>query len=415
MIQAMYSGIAGMKAFKSSLDVIGNNIANVNTTAYKAARSTFKEMLSQTLKGASGPSGGRGGINPAQVGLGVVVGSIDVDQTQGSLLATGRTTDLAIEGNGFFAVGDGTRTYYTRDGSFTLDANNTLVTSGTGMKVLGWTADPITGLIDTTQPIGADSRIEIPIGAMSVARQTSVINISGNLDASSAPGDQHTVTFHIYDSLGITHEVRVQFTKSATPAQWDYEVYCPDVGSAAVASGALTFNPDGFNTVSSIPISLTFAEPNGSTQPLIASIDTKQISQLAGEGSTADMSYQDGLPLGTLESFSIGRTGLISGAFTNGSTRALGQLVLANFTNPSGLLKAGNSLLTESPNSGNATLGIPGSGELGLVTSGFLEGSNVDLAAEFANMIVAQRGFQASSRIISTSNEILQELVTLAR
>ncbi len=415
MIQAMYSGIAGMKAFKNCLDVIGNNIANINTIAYKASRSTFKEMMSQTLKAASGPSGGKGGTNPVQVGLGGVVGSIDTDQTQGSLFSTGRITDLAIEGNGFFAVGDGDRIFYTRDGSFTLDANNTLVMSGSGMRVLGWTADSITGLVDTTQPIGPNSRIEIPVGSLSVARQTSLINISGNLDALSAPGDQHTVTFHIYDSLGITHEVRVQFTKSATPAQWDYEVYCPDVGSASVASGALTFNPDGSNLVSSIPISLTFAEPNGSVQPLVASIDTKQISQLASEGSTADMSYQDGLPLGTLASFSIGRTGVISGSFTNGSTRTLGQLVLANFTNPAGLSKVGNSLLTESPNSGNARFGLPGSGELGQVISGFLEGSNVDLATEFANMIVAQRGFQASSRIIATSNDVLQELVTLTR
>ncbi len=414
MIQAMYSGISGMKAFKSSLDVIGNNIANVNTIAYKSGRTTFKEMLSQTLSGASRPSARQGGVNPTQVGLGVVVGAIDIDLGQGSLTATGRTTDLAIEGSGYLAVTNGTRTYYTRDGSLALDSENNLVTSGNGMRVMGWQADRDTGAIDTSAPITANSSIEIPVGGLSIARQTSSISVGGNLDASSANGALYPVRFSVYDSLGLTHEVRIDFTKSATPAQWNYSIYCDDVGGAAVTSGSIAFDTKGYSTVKEIPISMSFATPNGSVRPLTATINVEKLSQLNGQ-YTADLISQDGLPLGTLESYSIDRTGLITGSFTNGSTRALGQIALAGFTNPAGLTKVGNNLLTESPNSGVPRLGIPGTGGLGKVTAGFIEASNVDLANEFANMIVAQRGFQANSRVITASDEVLQELVSMKR
>lgn len=414
MIQAVYSGISGMKVFKSSLDIIGNNVANVNTTAYKASRGTFKEMLSQTIMGASAPSGTTGGSNPSQIGLGVILGSVATDQSQGSMLPTGRATDVAIEGSGFFALGDGTRTSYTRDGSFALDANNNLVSASTGLKVLGWTADKFTSQIDTTQPISAGSAIEIPLGGLSVARATSAISISGNLDASMAVGDQAPVRFAIYDSLGLTHELRVVFSKSNTPAQWDYQVYCDDAGAAPVAAGSIPFDSKGYSTVQTIPLSMTFANTNGSVQPLEATINVEKISQLNGK-TTADLSYQDGLPLGTLESFDIDRSGIVTGTFTNGSTRPLGQIALAEFTNPAGLSKGGNNLLVESPNSGVPRIGAAGTGGLGKVASRFLEASNVDLASEFANMITAQRGFQANSRIITVSDEVLQELVSLKR
>ncbi len=420
MIKAMFSGISGMLAFKSSLDVIGNNIANVNTTAFKSGRATFKETLSQTIKGASAPSGGTGGTNASQVGLGVVIGSVDNDQTQGSMMATGRTTDLAVEGNGFFALGNGSQVMYTRDGSLALDAENNLVNASTGMKVLGWTADMATGSIDTTVPIVASSSINIPVGGMSMARATSKIGLTGNLDGSAAIGDAHEIRFSVYDSLGVRHEVQVNLTKAANQvaapnyATWNYSVVCPDVGAAAVTSGQLTFDGQGFSRVAGIPISLTFSTPNGSIQPLTATIDTSALTQIGGE-SDADMAYNDGLPRGTIESFTIDRKGTVFGSFTNGATRPLGQVALAQFNNPGGLMKSGNNLVTESPNSGSARLSLPGEGGLGLLTSGYLEGSNVDLANEFASMIVAQRGFQASSRIISVSDEVLQELVSLKR
>lgn len=415
MIQAMYSGISGMRAFKQSLDVIGNNIANINTTGFKGGRATFKEMLCQTMAGASGPTGNRGGVNANQIGLGVLMGSIDQNMNQGSMQSTGRSTDLAIEGNGFFALGNGGSIMYSRDGSFTLDADFNLVSSSSGMKVLGWPADVNTGELDTSAAVTGDTGIKIPVGGLSIARQTTGINVGGNLNAASATNFSYPIKFDIYDSLGLTHEVRVVFTKTANPAEWAYEVHCPDVDNAApVQSGTIAFDNQGFSTLDSIDLSLTMATPNGSVTPLDCSIDTRSISQLNG-ANTVDLTYQDGLPLGTLESFSIDRSGMVVGTFTNGTTRTLGQVAMVGFNNPAGLIKQGSNLMVESPNSGVAKIGIPGTGGLGMITPGFLEASNVDLANEFANMIIAQRGFQANTRIMTTADEVLQELVNMKR
>jgi len=420
MIQALLSGISGMKAFKSSLDVIGNNIANINTTAYKASRASFKEMLAQTLKPASGPSSTTGGVNPFEVGLGVMVASVDTDQRQGAMLATGRETDLAIEGNGYFALSGGGRVSFTRDGTFALDAANNLVSTSTGLYVLGWMGDPNTGEIDTSSPITADSRISIPVGKLALAKQTSVINVAGNLDASAAEGNTYSIRFTIYDSLGLMHDVEMSFTKVAnqtTPPYeptWEYSTSCPDAGASPVATGTITFDSLGHSKVASIPIAITFSDPNGSTQPLVATIDASNISQLNGD-STVDMTYQDGLPTGVLESFSVDRYGVVIGRFSNGSARRIAQIALADFNNPAGLARSGNNLLSETPNSGPARFDAPGIGGLGMINSGFLEGSNVDLASEFANMIVAQRGFQANSRVITVSDEVLQEMISIKR
>lgn len=428
MIQAMYSGISGMKAFKSNLDVIGNNIANVNTIGYKAARATFKEMLSQTIQGASAPTSGRGGTNPSQIGLGVVIGSIDVDGSQGSMTSTGRQTDLAVEGNGFFALGDGKGIVYTRDGSLALDSQNNLVSASTGLRLLGWTADPASGVIDTSSAITGASGIQIPIGSMSLARQTSKIDLSGNLNAAYEVGKFDEIKFDVFDSLGLSHELKMVFTKAADQqtldtdgnvikenAAWNVDIFCPDVDATnPIQTTTISFDDKGYSQLKNINIAVNFTDPNGSVQPLNATIDTSTLKQLNGE-STAALSYQDGLRLGTLESFGIDRNGMISGTFTNGSTRPLGQIAVAQFNNPDGLAKIGSNLLTESPNSGAPRLGLAGEGGRGRVSAGFLEASNVDLANEFANMIVAQRGFQANSRIITVSDEVLQELVSLKR
>jgi flagellar hook protein FlgE len=423
LIQAMYSGISGMKAFKSNLDVIGNNIANVSTVGYKSGQATFKEMLSQTINSASAPSESRGGTNASQVGSGVTLGAIVRDNSQGSMTSTGRSTDLAIDGNGYFILGGGSSVAYTRDGSFSQDAEYNLVSSSSGLRVLGWQADTTTGEIDTSTPITSSSSISIPVGGMSLAKATSTIDLSGNLDASSEDGSEYSIKFDIYDSLGITHEINIKFTKlaedsTATPpvpaSTWQYEVFCPDVQEAAVNTGNISFDTYGYSTLDEIDLSLNFSSANGSVQPLEATIDTSNISQLNGDDSV-DLSYQNGLPLGTLESFSIDSSGLIVGSFTNGSTKNLGQIAIAGFNNPAGLIEGGSNLLLESPNSGSPSIGTPGISGLGTVKSCYLEASNVDLATEFANMIVAQRGFQANSKIISAADEVLQELVNLTR
>lgn len=417
MIQAMYSGISGMKAFKSDLDVIGNNIANINTTGYKAARATFKELMIQTIAGASAPSGGRGGTNPSQIGLGVMLGGISTDQTQGSMQSTGRNSDVGIEGNGMFALGNGQGMLFTRDGAFALDAQNNLVSISTGLKVLGWTADVATGNLDTASQITGDSTITIPIGGMSLAKQTTLVEISSNLDASLASGAVKDVKFDMFDSLGVRHAINVKFTKTANPSEWTCDVYCPDASvdpDDPVGTGTVTFDTGGHSEVDSLQVSMSLVNPNGSAEPIEWEMNLSNLSQLSGE-NTADLTYQDGLPLGTLESYSIDRSGAVFGTFTNGSTRQLGQMALAIFNNAAGLTKMGGNVLAESPNSGTPQLGLPGSGSRGMLSAGFLEASNVDLANEFANMIVAQRGFQANSRIISAADEVLQELVSLKR
>jgi flagellar hook protein FlgE len=414
----MYSGIAGLKAFKSSLDVIGNNIANVNTISYKAGRVTFKEALSQTMSGATGPTSDRGGTNPVQLGLGVVVGAIDSNMAGGSPQSTGRQTDLMIEGGGYFVLGDGVKKVYTRDGAFGLDAQNNLVSGSTGMKVLGWQADALTGTVDSSGQITSQSGINIPVGLLSTARATGRVDIGGNLDATEAVGESRTIEGQVYDSLGVLHKQTIKFTKAANDPTtheqiWDYEVTCPDVSTTVpVKTGSINFDTNGYSKVASIDMGLTFAVPNGSVQPLNITLDMSSISSISGD-YTISQGGGDGLSLGTLESYTIGPDGTILGMFTNGSKRALGQIGIAQFTNPAGLSKLGNNTLTETPNSGPAQLGTAGSGGKGLISSGFLESSNVDLAQEFASMIIAQRGFQANSRIITVADQVLQELVSM--
>jgi flagellar hook protein FlgE len=412
----MYTGVSGLRAHKTQMDVISNNIANINTVGFKASRLNFKEMLSQTLRGATAPkTGGIGGTNPIQVGLGTGVGSVDVTQSQGSLFATGKATDVAIEGNGFLILGDGQGKYYTRDGSFQIDGEGTLVSAATGLKVLGWTADPVTGTIDTTIPVTPTSFIRLPVGQLALARQTTTITYGGNLNSLTEEGGSYSATVQIYDSLGAPHSLTVTFTKTENDGEWAWEASSPDAApGSSVGSGTITFDAFGNASVTTGTISLELDGANGASSPLDITLDFRAVTQLAGD-TTVSPASQNGLPLGALDSFTIGKDGVISGCFTNGMTQPLGQIALAQFTNPSGLTKIGNNLMVDNSNSGLPRIGQPGVGSLGSITAGFLESSNVDLPTEFANMIVAQRGFQANSRIITTSDEILQELVQLKR
>ena len=416
MIQAMYSGVSGLKAHKIDLDVIGNNIANINTTGFKAGRVTFREMLSQTLRGAGAPTTGVGGSNPMQVGLGVGVSAIDLLTNQGSLQATGRPTDMAIEGNGLFVLGDSSGFFYSRDGSFQVDSDSNLVAAASGMKVLGWMADPATGTVDTTAPVLPTSALKVPIGKLGIGKATSAMSFGGNLDARTETGGQISRTAQFYDSLGVSHPLNLVFEKTADAAKWTYSFYSADAADPDVplATGTIVFNDKGQPDVEEATLSVTFAVPNGATSPQTLKVSFQSVVQRAGE-SSIEPSSGDGSPPGTLETFSIDRNGVIFGNFTNGSIQALGQLAIGTFSNPAGLNRAGSNLMTESPNSGLPRIGVAGVGSRGNISVGFLESSNVDMATEFANMIVAQRGFQANSRIITAADEILQELVQLKR
>lgn len=415
MLQSLFSGASGLRAHQTQMDVIGNNIANINTVGFKASRAEFKQALSRMLRGGTAPGvGSTGGTDPMQIGLGVSVGDIATIQTQGSLQSTGRTMDLAIEGDGFLSLGGGSQRLYTRDGSLTVDGNGTLITGGNiGYHVLGWSADPATGSIDTTGSLGD---IKLQVGQTAIARQTSNVQYAGNLDSTTATGGTANTSYTVYDSLGTAHTLKVTFTKTANPGEWSWAA-ASGSDSFDVSTGLMTFDTNGkVKTGGSATPTLTLASPGGANANIKMTLDFSSLTALAGSGSsTVSPTSQDGLALGTLSSYSIDPTGVITGSFSNGMTQALAQVSLAGFTNPNGLTKVGGNMFAQSADSGLPQVGTPTTGGRGKISSGYLEMSNVDLSTEFTNMIVAQRGFQANSKIITSSDEMLQDLIGLKR
>ncbi len=409
MLQAMYSGISAIEAQQTSMDVIGNNIANVNTTAYKSGRVTFEDQLSQTIQGASTPTGNVGGTNPQQVGLGVRVAAIDSVMAQGGLQSTARPTDMAIQGNGYFMLGNtnGTGVSYTRDGSFSLDSNGNLVNGSSGAFVLGWKADP-NGKIDSTKQITSASRLSIPVGGLTAVQPTSNISFGGNLSAEATPATPaYTRTTKVYDSLGEPANVTLAFTRGTAPNTWNW-TGSGDAG--ATGSGTITFDSTGKQTAATGTVTLN--PTDGASASQVITPDFSTVTQIAG-ASSASPTAQNGFAPGTLQSFSVDDTGAISGIFNNGLTRVLGQMALADFPNDAGLSRSGGNTYATSINSGLPTIGTAQSSSLGKISTGYLEQSNVDLSNEFTSMIVTQRGFQANTKIITTVDQLLNEVIQL--
>ncbi|HZL80968.1 MAG TPA: flagellar hook protein FlgE [Demequina sp.] len=392
MLRSLFSGISGLRSHQTMLDVTGNNIANVNTTGFKSSQTQFQDALSQVVQNASGAQAGTGGTNPAQVGLGVRVAGVTTNFTQGASQLTGRSTDMMIQGDGFFVVRKGADTFYTRAGGFDFDATGQMVLPGEGALVQGWAA--VNGVIDTNSPL---TDLRVPAGTLMGAIATTSATYEGNLQSDAATGTTIERAVKAYDSTGVEREITLTFTKSA--AGWS--LAAAD-GTSTAAPGAMTFAADG---------SLT--SPTGFTLGSV-SVDLSTVTGFAGV-QTAAASTQDGHSAGTLQAFSLGADGTITGSFSNGLKQTVGRIALGNFTNPAGLEKAGGSLFRTTVNSGNAQVGAAGTGGRGGLAGGALEMSNVDLSSEFTNLIIAQRGFQANSRVITTSDELLQELVNLKR
>ena len=411
MLQAMYSGISAIEAHQQKMDVIGNNIANVNTTAYKAGRVTFQDQLSQTIQGAGAPTGTIGGTNPQQIGLGVKVGSIDTLMAQGGLQSTTRPTDMAIQGNGYFLLGDSTGVSYTRDGSFSLDSNGNLVNGSNGSFVLGWKADA-NGKIDSTKQIDPSSKLGIPVGGLTAVQPTSNVTFAGNLSAEAAGTDTYTRSVVVYDSLGEKQTVSLNFqrdTASADPAHtWKWTAS----GTGISGTGGITFDTTGKQTASTGAITLNPADGAATGQTVTP--DFSSITQISGS-SSASPSTQNGFGPGTLQSFSVDQTGAITGIFNNGLTRVLGQMAMADFPNPAGLERAGSNAFKTTINSGLPSVGTALSGSLGKISTGYLEQSNVDLSTEFTDMIVTQRGFQANTKIVTTVDDMLNDVIQIKR
>ncbi len=411
MLRSMFSAISGLRAHQTKMDVTGNNIANVNTVGYKSSTTVFQDALSQVIRAGGAPAADRGGTNPAQVGLGVKVAAITTNWTQGATQSTGRSTDFMIEGDGFFVTRSGTEQLYTRAGSFDFDGAGRLVTPD-GSVLQGWMADA-SGVVNPNGPIGD---LSVPYGQIVNPAQSSSGVVAGNLPAGAATGESVQTGITMYDSQGVPQKVFYNFTKVAAANTWEMDVVHED-GTVLVNNAAVAFNAAGALTTPAAPGTLAAFTPPVATYPSWTSpvtIDLSGLSQFGGV-NTVTAPSQDGYALGSLQSFQLGNDGTIMGVYSNGLRQPLGKLALASFNNPGGLEKAGSSSFRVGDNSGVANVGVAGVGGRGVLNSGALEMSNVDLAEEFTGLIVAQRGFQANSRVITSSDEILQDLVNLKR
>ncbi len=462
MMRSLYAGVSGLQNHQIRMDVLGNNISNVNTTGFKKGRVTFHDMLSQTMSGAAKPTDEVGGINPKQIGLGMMVAAIDTIHTQGSLQTTGVMTDLAIQGEGFFIEKAGDKLFFTRAGNFALDKDGRLVNPANGMRIQGWMAEKIGGqsMVNTS---GDLEDLVIPVGDKDPAAATTEVYFASNLDkrlpvippgagAEEIRKGTWTTTHDIYDSFGNVHKLQVNFTKVAGVAnRWRVEVLVDpnaenptnttvEVGAANNTDNVFFIDFDNLGALAAasdaqgdtinagaLQVQVSFDVPNatppagGGTvrQTFNLNLGTvgsyrNSITQFADKSSTKIVE-QNGYKMGYLESFKIDQSGTITGVYTNGTKRVLGQIALATFTNPGGLEKNGENTYVVSNNSGDPNIGAPGVAGKGKVIAGALEMSNVDLAEQFTDMIVTQRGFQANSRVITTSDQMLQELLTLKR
>ena len=404
--------LSGLDANSTALSTIANNLANLNTVGYKDQNTLFKDLFYQTI-------GSSGSGDPIQTGAGAAVDTISSNFTPGSVETTGLDTDVAIGGDGFFVVQKGGILSYTRAGDFSKADDGTLVTAD-GAQVLGYPA--VNGQISQMQGL---SSINVGSGYSSPPQATSSVQLTTNLDANAAVNDAYPTTVSVYDSLGQSHVLTFQFTKTAAGA-WDYDITIPgsDVGSTnaseSLGTGKLSFDGNGNLTTPaadvtgiSIPTFADGASPLSFTWNL-RSGSGSLLTQVASPNITT-ATNQDGYKSGSLQSFAIGGDGIVEGTFSNGKSMALGQLVLANFPNVQGLVREGGNLYQQSLSSGTAAIGAPGTGGLGTLSGGAIELSNVDIANEFSQLITAQRGFEANAKTITAFDEIMQDTINLKR
>jgi flagellar hook protein FlgE len=419
-IGSFSSSLSGLKANQLKLSVIGNNLANMNTVGYKAGSVSFADLVSQSVSGTS--------PNPMQVGLGVVPSSIASNFSQGGIDFTGVATHVAIQGSGFFVVGGQESRGYTRAGNFGFDNDGTLVTSD-GKPVQGFTAiDPVTGLVNTN---GQPGNIVVPPGMLRPPVATTVFGMVTNLNSGSPVGTVFTSSVPVHDALGNVHTATMTYEKTGI-GEWTYTASVPGqdvVGGALgtpvdIGTGTLTF--DGAGLLATVngapPADVVLAGPawaNGAgavdmTWDLVSAQGASQLTGFGAPSATASIT-QNGSAAGNINGLSIGSSGEILASFGAGQVVAVGQLAIANFNNPEGLAKAGGSLYVESGSSGSPNVGIAGEGGRGTLIGSSLEQSNVDIAQEFTQMILAQRGYQANSKSITVADELLLEALNLRR
>ncbi len=414
------SGLSGLSANSTYLSVIGNNLANINTVGYKTSAVSFADLVSQTVGGTS--------VNPAQVGLGVVTGSISPVFAQGSIENSREATNVAIQGAGFFAVRNGSQVGYTRAGNFSFDDNGVLI-SPDGWNVQGYTQrDPATGNILTAV---APGDITIPPGVLRAPTATTNVRAQVNLDPNIAidpANPEFTTSIQMYDALGSPHVLTVDFNRTGAGA-WTYTVTVPAVdvtgtvgAPVTLTTGNLTFNGAGVLTAPAADITIpgpatwaNGATPNAITWDVVPAVGASPILTSFASPSATSSINQNGSAAGQVDNVIINNTGQIVATFGAGQTVVVGQLAMANFNNPKGLVKMGSNRYSESAASGIANVGVAATGGRGSIIGSALESSNVDIATEFTQMILAQRGYQANSRSITTADEILVETLQMKR
>lgn len=413
MSGSFYTAITGLNAFTEQLGVISNNIANSETTAYKSSSISFSEVLSNATSSSDNSS----------VGSGTAVQAVATSWTQGSISSTGNASDLAITGEGFFVVSDSSgATYYTRDGEFEYNSNKCLVTTD-GLYVQGY-------LINDDGSFGTLTNIDLSSAETIAATATTEITTSLNLNSAADTDTTFSATINTYDSLGNEVPITITFTKSATTNTWTWETSIDSDTGTATGSGTLAFSSEGIlesSTTGNPTISLTLT--NGATSPQTVNWDLYTSSTSAtgtttyttngnvtqdASSSVLSGTTQDGTSSGTLSATSIASDGTITGTYSNGVTKELYQIALAAFSNNDGLAEAGSSLYKATATSGSATYGVAGSGQFGSLTSGSLETSNVDMATQLTEMIVAQRAYEACAKVITTQSEMLQTTMKMA-
>lgn len=420
MLTSLYTAISGMDANGTALSVIGDNIANMNTVGFKKSRVAFGDVLSQSITNVAGS---------VQVGRGVFVQDVSPLFTQGAFETTESALDLAIDGDGFFMVNDAGARYYTRAGQFSVDRDGYLVNPDRA-RLQGYQADAAGNITGTV----GDLRL---VAAQSPARMTGAAGVALNLDSGGVPqaaaftldGDGNGVaddpsnydastTITVYDSQGGGHQVTLYFAKTGANA-WEVHYVYPDPANPGrlveAAGGPQSLSFDAAGALAGVAgASPVFDFGGGVAGAQTIAFDFSGTTQYASPFAVLRID-QDGYASGSLKNLSVSDAGVITGIFTNGQTRVIGQVALAKFVAPTELTKLGRNLYGESYWSGQPVVSAAGTSGLGRLASNTLELSNVDLAGEFVNMISAQRGFQANSRIITTTDELMQEVVNIKR
>ncbi|MBZ0106819.1 MAG: flagellar hook protein FlgE [Sulfuricella denitrificans] len=426
------TGLSGLNASSKNLDVIGNNVANASTVGFKTSQAQFSDVFAASLAGAGA----------SQIGIGTKLAAVAQQFTQGNISVSNNTMDVAINGRGFFVLSNNGTATYTRNGQFQLDKEGYIVTSG-GLNVTGFQVDSsgnVTGAMGNLRMntadispkptaiaspvVNLDSRSTVPTGGAFPAALTAIVPATTPPTYVQPTTDMYnsSTSTTIYDSLGNPHVATLFFGKTAAAGTWD--VHAIIDGGSYNAGAVLTFDQLVFDTSGNLtapagpPIGLGTAQAIAWDATM--GVDVAQTLNLNFNGTTqfgspfgVNALTQDGFASGRLSGFSIGSDGVVQGRYTNGQVNTLGQLALANFANPQGLQPLGDNQWTESPSSGQALIGAPGTSSLGVLQSGAVEESNVDLTAELVNMIVAQRAYQANAQTIKTQDQVLQTLVNL--